>query len=213
MQNYIYILGLFSMILISVASSDIEKKSSKMSYIEDTDPDKAIDKRQGGYSNNSPYSYQYNANPYQYDYKGYQNQYSNGVLTKNDDSAENKEGVDGAFTSDGLDRQDLFGGDMMSMVAAGTTKPSASAQSLPTLALPDIVDNGELQSYMGKNSFLGEEQFDEDVPAFLGDDTSKPPQMVRGQADLLSVPIPSLVAPPSSFPAPGAGTGFDDDLL
>jgi len=141
MQSYCYIFGLFSVMFISVASSDIAGKNSKGAYREDEVPDKSIDKRQGGYNNNNlQNTNQYNVNPYQYDYKGYQDQYWTGQSVKDYDSVERKEAVDEVFTSGGVDRQDLFGGDsaiaiglaVLAGVAAGvslawnTQQPSTS---------------------------------------------------------------------------------------
>jgi len=129
MKYYLYIFGLFGVMVVSVASSDMADKNTKWTNREDAALDKSIDKRQGGYSNNIQNANQYNVNPYQYDYKGYQNQYWNGQSLSDYDSGENKEAVDEAFTSGGLDRQDLFGDDMMSMFAVALAAFAAGAAS------------------------------------------------------------------------------------
>jgi len=145
--------GLFSITLISVASSDIAKTDSNRAYPEDVGPDNLIDKRQGGYSTN-----QYNVNPYQYDYSGYQNQYSNGISSKNYDSADNKEGVDGAFTSDGLDRQDVFGGDALSLFAAGLAAGAAIAATVGLIQNSQQTSTNDFNALKDRVSSLESDQ-------------------------------------------------------
>jgi len=130
MQYCGYIFGLFSVMLISVAASDKAETNSNGAYREDVDYDNLIDKRQGVYGNNVPYTNQHNVNPYQYDYKGYQNQYYDDLSAKDYGSPDNKEGAEAAFTSEGLDRQDVFGDDAITFFGVGIAVGAAVASAI-----------------------------------------------------------------------------------
>merc|ERR1712226_83626 len=150
MKYYLYIFGLFSAMLVSVSSSDIADKNTKIPYREDAAPDTSIDKRQGGYSNNIQEANQYNVNPYQYDYKGYQNQYWNGQSLSDYDSAEKNGDVDETFTSGGLDRQDLLGGDTMMAFGVGALVTAFAAGAATYALIQNSQQESDIDSINGK---------------------------------------------------------------
>jgi len=104
--------------------------------LSDTDSNNDITKKQGGYSDNSPYSNQY--------YNNQQNQYSNNAYVKvvdgnspyqyastnNYNPTSNTNDLNDLFSSTAAERQDFLEGDTLSIFAAGLAAGAAIASTI-----------------------------------------------------------------------------------
>jgi len=125
MQYNSYTFGLISAMLLSFTAASIHEDR-----VQAGDQVASIDKRQGGYRNNLPSSSNYNTNPYNYENSNYRNQYSNEEPNNNYNTLSNEVDSSDLYSRTGLERQDGFGDDGLSLFAAGLAAGAAIAATI-----------------------------------------------------------------------------------
>jgi len=147
------IFGLISVMLLSFTSASIYEDK-----LHDGDKVAPIDKRQGGYRNNLPSSSNYNTNPYNYENNNYIN------------DAQDLSGY-----QDGLERQDDFTGDTLSIFAAGLAAGAAIAATIALIQNSNQPSTDDFNSLKDRVSSLETDQTSicTSVKAFASADDGK----------------------------------------